>query len=113
MIRRAKILTLAAWSFILINVGGAIYGLAVSDAFHAAGHIGLLVLGGAAYMIWRSSRRTAQPDLPAGQATDATLDHLEQSVDRIALEVERIGEAQRFNAKILMERAKANPSSLP
>lgn len=33
------------------------------------------------------------------------LEHLQQSVDAIAIEVERIAEAQRFSAKLLAERA--------
>ena len=41
-------------------------------------------------------------------ATDALgnprLEQLQQSVDAIALEVERIGEAQRFNAKLQAEQ---------
>lgn len=36
------------------------------------------------------------------------LEHLQQSVDAIAIEVERIAEAQRFSAKLLAERADAS-----
>lgn len=35
------------------------------------------------------------------------LDQLQQSVDAIAVEVERIAEAQRFSAKLLSERAES------
>ena len=35
---------------------------------------------------------------------DERLEHLQQSVDAIAIEVERIAEAQRFSAKLLSER---------
>ena len=35
------------------------------------------------------------------------LDQLQQSVDAIAVEVERIAEAQRFSAKLLAERTDA------
>jgi len=38
-------------------------------------------------------------------ADDERLEHLQQSVDAIAIEVERIAEAQRFSAKLLSERA--------
>jgi hypothetical protein len=38
-------------------------------------------------------------------------DQLQQSVDAIAVEVERIAEAQRFSAKLLAERSE--PSTLP
>ncbi|MEP6730032.1 MAG: hypothetical protein ABJE10_05320 [bacterium] len=39
------------------------------------------------------------------RADDERLEHLQQSVDAIAIEVERIAEAQRFSAKLLSERA--------
>jgi hypothetical protein len=38
------------------------------------------------------------------QQSDERLEHLQQSVDAIAVEVERIAEAQRFTAKLLIER---------
>ena len=42
---------------------------------------------------------------------DARLARLEQAVDAIALEVERISEAQRFTAKLLGEQARATPTA--
>jgi len=47
------------------------------------------------------------PKGPSKQVTreqDERLEHLQQSVDAIAIEVERIAEAQRFSAKLLSER---------
>jgi hypothetical protein len=35
---------------------------------------------------------------------DDRLEHLQQSIDAIAIEVERIAEAQRFSAKLLADR---------
>jgi uncharacterized protein YlxW (UPF0749 family) len=46
------------------------------------------------------------PDLQQQQQ----LEQLQQSVDAIAVEVERIAEAQRFSAKLLAERA--DPAAL-
>lgn len=40
-----------------------------------------------------------------GDAQNLQLEQLQQSVDAIAVEVERIAEAQRFSAKLLAERA--------
>ena len=40
--------------------------------------------------------------------SDDRLEHLQQSVDAIAVEVERIAEAQRFSAKLLAERSDAS-----
>jgi hypothetical protein len=43
--------------------------------------------------------------VPAPEQDNARLEHLQQSVDAIAVEVERIAEAQRFTTKLLAERA--------
>lgn len=43
-------------------------------------------------------------------ATAAQIEQLQQSVDAIAVEVERIAEAQRFSAKLLAERNESLPS---
>jgi hypothetical protein len=55
---------------------------------------------------WRPSRRSA---VAAGPATlpdvDAALTRLEVSIEAIALEVERLGENQRYLTRVLGERA--------
>ena len=43
--------------------------------------------------------------LEIGDSQNLQLQQLQQSVDAIAVEVERIAEAQRFSAKLLAERA--------
>ena len=43
----------------------------------------------------------------AARLPDARLDRLEQAVDAIALEVERISETQRFTTKLLSEHPRA------
>ena len=43
-------------------------------------------------------------DLPNMLGVQERFDQLQQSVDAIAVEVERIAEAQRFSAKLLAER---------
>ena len=61
-------------------------------------------------VLWIRSReralkaRLAQPD-PAALSEDMT--HVVQAVDAIAIEVERISEAQRFTALTLAERSNA------
>jgi hypothetical protein len=45
--------------------------------------------------------------------TDARLARIEQSVDAIALEVERISEGQRFTTKLLSENARAYQKPAP
>jgi hypothetical protein len=52
--------------------------------------------------------RGLAPKRKAPQVTDSQnlqLEQLQHSVDAIAVEVERIAEAQRFSAKLLAERA--------
>ena len=46
---------------------------------------------------------------PSTQLTDARLARLEQSVDAIALEIERMSEAQRFTAKLLSDQGRVAP----
>ena len=51
---------------------------------------------------------------PVGQAVPlevtARLERIEQSIDSIAIEVERISEGQRFTTKLLTERASGQPA---
>ena len=52
----------------------------------------------------RMMRRTTPPALPSDwQDARARLDRLEQAVDTIAIEVERISEGQRFLTKVLTD----------
>lgn len=44
---------------------------------------------------------------------DARFDRLEQAVEAVAVEVERISEAQRFTAKLLAERSAVAPPRAP
>jgi len=48
-------------------------------------------------------------ELPNAFQFEQRFDQLQQSVDAIAVEVERIAEAQRFSAKLLAERSE-NPA---
>jgi hypothetical protein len=55
---------------------------------------------------WRFAVKKSPP-APAARLNDARLEQLQQSIDAIAVEVERIAEAQRFSAKLLAERSDA------
>jgi len=48
-----------------------------------------------------------RPSKQVAREDDDRLERLQQSVDAIAIEVERIAEAQRFSAKLLHERVDA------
>ena len=104
---RLRIWRAATVAFIVINLGGGIYAAATGEAMHAAVHAVLLVLGIAAYSGLRARRADANA-LPT--ETTERLKHLEQSLDALAIGVERVGEAQRYQTKILDEKTKAAPS---
>ena len=53
-------------------------------------------------------RKPAPRELPDASAFEHRFDQLQQSVDAIAVEVERIAEAQRFSAKLLAERSETS-----
>jgi hypothetical protein len=50
-------------------------------------------------------QRSNRPQAPRASMDDKRLQHLQESIDTIAIEVERIAEAQRFSAKLLAERS--------
>lgn len=56
-----------------------------------------------ARFIWKRASPSPRPAL-ADQATNQRLEQLQQAVDTIAVEVERISEGQRFVTKLLSER---------
>jgi hypothetical protein len=101
MTRRSKLWLAVASLFNLINAGGGGYAVALGEEIHAAVHAVLLVLG--SFWAWRLATRAGQEDSP-GLPAAAHMEQLQQSVDAIALEVERIGESQRFMAKLKQDR---------
>jgi len=58
----------------------------------------------------RMDREAGQPKLP--HEVTERLEHMEQAIDSIAIEVERISEGQRFTTKLLSERNQ-NGHALP
>jgi hypothetical protein len=56
------------------------------------------------WMMRGLKQKTSARELP-NPLYEQRLDQLQQSVDAIAVEVERIAEAQRFSAKLLAERS--------
>ncbi len=108
---RSKRWYVAAWIFTLVNLGGAVFAAAGGEMIHAAIHVALLVPG--VFWILRLSRPADRQQVAAQHSNaphvDAQLDHLQQSLDAIALGVERIGEAQRFNVKLAAAQAEKAP----
>lgn len=106
MTRRSMLWRVAAALFVIINVAGAGYAVAVGEPAHAVAHVVLLV---GAYLAWRLGSWRRRQDPARAQLSDARIEYLQQSVDAVALEVERIGEAQRFNDKLRAERGETPP----
>ena len=73
-----------------------------------AGMIGLAWVTKVAF----STKRTKSPPLPPG-VDEARFSRLENAVETIAIEVERIAESQRFTAKLMAGREnERQPASL-
>ena len=61
----------------------------------------LVAIGLGARILWRLGSRTKPDNVLSYAANDDRLRHLETAVDSIAIEVERISEAQRFMVGLL------------
>ena len=117
MIRRPNAWMAAALVFLGVNVGGGWVAAAQGEPLHAGAHF-LLLLPGAYFAWWLATRRGA---LGRGRRPGAAIpalrgefgDHLtqiEQSIDAVAIEVERIGEGQRFMTRLFTEKGIAHPA---
>jgi hypothetical protein len=86
-----------------------------SDAIIAAMVIGMPSLVVTVWMILRHREKMTRRDgLPSASVTgiEARLARLEDAIDGIALEMERLGEGQRFTAKLLAERGNRSEAPL-
>lgn len=95
----------AAVLFLVVNAAGAIYALVQGEQMHAETHLALF---GAAFVGYAFSRaaqsrnQEAVAELPENE--DPRVAQLQRSVDAMSLELERLGEAQRFREKLEAER---------
>jgi hypothetical protein len=102
MIRRAGFWKAAAAIFTVINVAGIAYAGAMGEVMHAGTHVALLFGTLVAWQVF--SPRRVESNEEAQPVLDAQVRQLQYSLDAIALEVERIGESQRFINKLQAER---------
>jgi hypothetical protein len=108
--------TIAAVS-VIVNGGGTVYAFLNREWMHGGAHAALLALTLYLIVLLRPGARRAFPESAAIDderiepmaAGDARMEQLQQSVDAIAVEVERIGEAQRFNAKLAAKQGEGAP----
>lgn len=101
MTRRAKLWLHGSSLFAVFNAGYALYVARMGDGWHAVGHLVLVLLG--MYVAWRMRRPRSGSKAAQTQAAplfDERLERIEQSLDAIAVEVERVGEGQRFVTKL-------------
>ena len=103
MLRKDGVWMTAASLFTLGNAAGIGWAIAMQESTHAASHATLMMAG--IIWIWWLVTRTERKNLVSMPLGDDRLERLQQSMDAIALEVERIGEAQRFSAKLQGEKA--------
>ncbi len=109
MSARSKGFWVAAVIFAAVNLAGAVLAAWEGEALHAALHVALACLG--AYGVQRLAPPGARRLWPWRQSAIAAaspeltnrLTNLEESVDAVAIEVERIGEGQRFMTRIFTE----------
>jgi hypothetical protein len=110
MTRGAKVGLVVAVLFSLLNLGGAVYAAVLGEVPHAGIHVALLLVG--AYFVWwlapsryadRIRRRGGSENSASPRELADRMTQLEQSVDAVAIEVERIGEGQRFMTRLFTE----------
>jgi len=111
MRRRFPVGLVLAVLFTLGNLAGGIYAGMMGEVRHAGLHVVLTLVGAWAAWALNARRRIvdATPPLAAVSAGSpgelvGRLRNLEQSLDAIAVEVERVGEGQRFMTRLFRER---------
>lgn len=114
MTRRTKLWLYGSLLFALVNAAGAVFAAARGgDVMHVGSHILLLALG--LYVARRVAPRSGREAMPS-EATpsaplfDERLDRLQQSLDAIAVEVERVEEGQRIVVKLRQQVAENSDS---
>jgi hypothetical protein len=119
MIRRSKgwraVAVAAVVLFLVVNLAGAVYAAVLGEMLHAGVHAALLLGGVYAARLVTTGRGWPwrRPDAAAPPELTSRLTQLEQSVEAVAVEVERIGEGQRYVTRLFTERAAAAADAAP
>jgi hypothetical protein len=110
MARRSKLWLAVAVLFTVLNFAGGVFAAVQGELLHSGVHAGLLLLG--AFAVWQLAPRSyarrfwGERDAvipPAPRELTDRLTHLEQAIDAVAIEVERVGEGQRFITRSFVE----------
>lgn len=107
-----------AWLLCLTNVVAIWFAARPAEPLHATAHglLGVLFGLGAQRLAMRTGA-TATPDVVTRQELDSRLarldpEQVERALDAISVEVERIGEGQRYLTKLLTERDARSPDAI-
>ena len=90
-----------AWLLSLANLGAVWFAALPGEPWHASIHAALAVLLAVGAQRLMARRASLGAEAAIGESRE---ERLEQAIDAIALELERVGEGQRFVAKVLAER---------
>jgi hypothetical protein len=110
MAERSSIWQKAIALFGLINFAGAGWAFVQGERPHELVHGLLFFISLAAYLALRF--RGSQPQ-PHNIESDDRVAYLQQSVDALALEVERLGEKQRYSERLGTKPPDNNPPKEP
>lgn len=102
MTRRSRIWFVVSALFGAGNLVGAGFALAGGELLHGGVHVALALVG--AYFAQRIWTRVAVESPASSGELDDRLSRLEQSLDAVAIEVERVGEGQRFMTSLFAEQ---------
>lgn len=118
MLTRSRLWLAAAVIFTIVNLAGAGYAAAMGDALHLATHVVLLLPG--LYFVRRFARSGARSvgseRVGSGGESpqlDDRLSRLEQAVDAVGIEVERMGDGQRLMTQMVAEASPSKTSAEP
>lgn len=117
MQRRSIVWPVLAAIFTLGNIAGIAWAASMGEVRHAMVHVALTVAG--AWLTWQlvARRRAGEAGLVGTPSSTSSgelgrrLTNLEQSLDAIALEVERVGEGQRYMTRVFADRGKGPDKS--
>ena len=90
-----------AWLLSLTNLGAVWFAARPGEPWHASIHAALAVLLAVGAQRLMARRASLRAEVAIGENRE---ERLEQAIEAIAIELERVGEGQRFVAKVLAER---------
>jgi hypothetical protein len=108
-----------AWILCLANLAAVWFAAAPAETWHATSHAVLAVLFGlGAQRLGLRKQLSSGADVVTRQELEDRVPRFEQqqvaqALEAMAVEVERIGEGQRYLTKLLIERDARSPDALP